>query len=118
MSAGAEAAMVRAPPTSLGVGERFDLALRANPTTGYSWSLEIPPALVLLEESYARGSALVGAGGVTTFRLAGARAGTARLVARYRRPWESETVRPLSWTIEVVASGSADLGSPGFGGAP
>ena len=118
MRAGTEEPVVQGPPERLGVGERFDLALRANPTTGYSWSLELPAELLLLEESYARGSALLGAGGVTTFRLAGARVGTARLTARYRRPWEPGAGRALSWTITVVVAGGADLGSPGFGGAP
>ena len=118
MSGGPEEPLVRGPPARLELGERFELALRANPTTGYSWVLTVPPELALIEESHERDSDLVGAGGVKTFRFEGARCGPARLVALYRRPWEPGAPRRLAWTIEVVVAGRADLGSVALGAAP
>ena len=115
---GPEGPILRGPPARVRVGEPFELELRANPTTGFAWRLEIPPELALLEETHRRTAPRLGAGGVTVFRLVGARAGMARLTASYGRPWESTTVHRFTWSFPVDPEGGGDLGSAALGKVP
>jgi inhibitor of cysteine peptidase len=75
---------------SLAVGDEVELALPANPTTGYSWAIaECDTAVLKLEsENYAQQSQAIGAGGETTWRFTVIGPGTAALRLEYRRPWE------------------------------
>jgi inhibitor of cysteine peptidase len=72
------------------------VALDANPTTGYGWSVNMSVAGVLDTvggpvHTQRQGDArLVGVGGVTTYRFRAADAtGKTLLVFTYRRPWEA-----------------------------
>jgi inhibitor of cysteine peptidase len=72
------------------------VALDANPTTGYGWSVNMSVAGVLdavggpVHTQRQGDPRLVGAGGVTTYRFRAVDAtGKTRLVFTYRRPWET-----------------------------
>ena len=85
---------------ALAIGQRLEVRLPSNPSTGYSWSfVETPSHVLKLEgpstyeaDSRAEAVGMVGAGGteIWTFRVEGA--GTQELRFEYRRPWEANTV--------------------------
>ena len=70
------------------------VALDANPTAGYSWTVRRNAEGILdaigdpLYAPRAGDPRLVGGGGVTTFRFRAVNAGKTALVFTYRRPWE------------------------------
>lgn len=85
-------------------GQTFTVTLAGNPTTGYTWELkEIDPAVVELvgEPEYKSDSALIGSGGVFSYKFKTVAAGTSNLKLVYHRPWE-EDVEPLEvFTVQV-----------------
>ena len=89
------------------LGQRFPIALEANPTTGYRWRLEDRPneeVVQLVGSEYRRSEHdLPGAGGkeVFTFRAVGR--GKAVVSLGYARPWEA--ARPALMRKFVVVVG-------------
>jgi len=88
-----------AQPIVVSAGEEFSIAVAANRSTGYAWSLAQPldTAKVRIvesryHESQARRPGTPGAGSWTFGAL---RPGKAEIVLGYRRPWEQEQV-PIS----------------------
>ncbi len=86
-------------------GDRFDVTLEANPTTGYAWALaQDPNAAVVrsLGSSFERPmDATLGTGGkdVWTFQAVGP--GTATVTLVYARPWERDVAPARTHTIDV-----------------
>ncbi|HEX2922666.1 MAG TPA: protease inhibitor I42 family protein [Chloroflexota bacterium] len=89
-------------PRSVKVGDRFDVILKSNPTTGFKWSLALPyeEGPVRLVGSRYEASPLsnstppvVGAGGEEVWTFEAVSKGTAYLAFNYQRPWES--VQPV-----------------------
>lgn len=73
----------------LGRGEKFELVLPGNPSTGYIWVLaEVSPTLETAEPDFRPESTLVGAPGEYTFLFTAAEPGTVLLVLTYERPFE------------------------------
>ena len=97
---------------NLKVGQKVQVVLKGNPTTGFSWmaALSEDDAGILEqmgEPTYVPDSQLIGAGGTYTFTFKAVAAGDAQLKLVYLRPWES--VPPLE-TFEVrVLVGSLPL---------
>lgn len=91
----------------LEVGEPIDVALKANPTTGFGWTVaaESTRCLRLVgEPGFVPLSDLIGAGGVTSLEFEAVEPGEGDLVLVYRRPWEEAP--PLDrFTVKVVVSG-------------
>ncbi len=86
------------------VGQQVDIALVANPSTGYGWELsELDESVLVLEsESLHVDSDLEGAPGVSTFRVVATGSGEVEVRLNYRRPWE-EGVEPIdSFVLELV----------------
>lgn len=87
----------------------LEVALAANPTTGYTWEVSGAPDAAVLEqvgepvyEASPTDTMVVGSGGVMTFEFRAAGAGTTTLELVYRRPWE-EGVEPIETvTIDVT----------------
>lgn len=79
-------------PIEVFCGQRFELALASNPTTGYSWALakRLEPRVVTLAENRycANDAAAAGAGGVEVWTFVARHEGTASIALAYRRPWE------------------------------
>ena len=68
------------------------IALRSNPTTGYTWTLSIEPSGVITTKSkefIANTSDRVGVGGTTSWLLMANRVGLTTLTFHYQRPWET-----------------------------
>ncbi|MBI5522000.1 MAG: protease inhibitor I42 family protein [Desulfarculus sp.] len=95
--AGGQDGLDRSSRVSLTVGQVWELALPANPTTGYAWTLAQPPdgAVLALESQDfhpARRATpdLVGAGGTQVFLFRAVGPGATQLEAVYARPWERD----------------------------
>lgn len=83
----------------INVGREVEIALKGNPTTGYSWEVvsfstniikQIGMVQYLPDNSSAAGGIpRVGAGGKFTFRFKALGAGHAQIKLIYRRPWET-----------------------------
>lgn len=90
-----------APPSgnvverTVAIGEKFDVRLDANATTGYSWAVEPQMSqgldkLAQNGETYELASQdanRAGAPGVQVFQFAAVTPGNVRVVFVYRRPW-------------------------------
>lgn len=80
-----------APAATLDVGQELDIALRANPSTGYQWVIASSDATLLAqvgEPVFAADSDLIGASGTMTFRFKALDVGECTLRLHYLRPWE------------------------------
>src|SRR5262249_2926064 len=87
-------------------GARIDVALRANPTTGYRWQIvrNNPEQLKLLEKStFERPKgALIGAGGTQTFHFQAEEPGPSELELVYRRPFEKDGKVAKSFKVTLT----------------
>jgi inhibitor of cysteine peptidase len=88
---------------TMAVGGELELALAANPTTGYSWAIAAcdPAVLKLDSENYAQQGTATGSGGEATWHFSAVAPGTTTLRLEYRRPWEK--VAPVQ-TFEVAVT--------------
>lgn len=77
-------------------GGIIEIALKGNPTTGYTWNIvEYDSKILKLEGStFVRDSDLTGAGGVETFKFSVIGKGKTDLVIQYNRVWEKD-MNPL-----------------------
>ncbi len=92
---------------TLRTGGRLEVALEANPTTGYAWQREGGDTAVLAADSsrYQPEKAepgVVGSGGTEILAFRGARPGRTRLVLVYRQPWNGGASSGERWEAEVV----------------
>ncbi len=80
------------------VNKEFRVALKSNPTTGYSWMPKFDPNYVKLINSkyvpYKTKHGVVGSGGVQIFTFKAIKPGKTTITMQYQRPW-AETVPPL-----------------------
>ncbi|EQD78709.1 lipoprotein [mine drainage metagenome] len=96
--------MAGAPPTEAGVGEEFSIALPSNPSTGFSWQIEVPAErLELLHREYVHSSHLIGAGGQEMLRFRARVVGEAMIVCKYLRPWEGRAVEERRFSVRIHA---------------
>lgn len=90
---------------ALEIGGELTIALPANPSTGYGWTVAaIDPAVVIQkgEPEFAAQSNLIGAGGTMTFRFTAAGTGINELRLEYQRPWEdAEPLDTYQVTVNV-----------------
>lgn len=93
---------------SLKNGETFYIRLRENPTTGYSWELNLSQGLKYISDNYYPPESstdnkqpLVGAGGVHIWEIKAVAAGSQQVKGIYKRPWENITGMEENFTINV-----------------
>ena len=93
--------------TSMHPGDRLEIALRGNPTTGYEWDIASFDRSILAEGNHeyvpdtSSSNPLVGAGGTFIFRFTAVASGRTPLTLIYHRSWE--TVPPLdTFAADVV----------------
>jgi inhibitor of cysteine peptidase len=83
------------------IGEEFSIALDANPTTGYEWSVTIDGSAVqLASRALERGGSGIGAGAVERVTLRPLRKGTATVRFALGRAWEKKPIE--QHTVEVA----------------
>ena len=86
-------------------GDRLELKLEENPTTGFCWHIDDDGSGVLILEHHAfthSHDGLSGAGGTREFMFTIAKSGQATLRASYRRSWERQ--KPAKATFELTVS--------------
>lgn len=92
---------------SLEKGETFYLRLKENPTTGYSWQLNLSQGLNNVSEKYYPPESkegeepIVGAGGVHQWEIKADSEGNQQVTAIYKRSWENETGTEDKFTLNV-----------------
>ncbi|THD53484.1 proteinase IV [Enterobacteriaceae bacterium ML5] len=87
-------------------GERFDISLRSNPSTGYTWMLRTLPAqLMLVSARYSQSAnckaGVTGCGGDQVFSFKGVSTGTGKIELVYGRSWEADTAKTEVMTVTV-----------------
>jgi inhibitor of cysteine peptidase len=90
----------------LKTGEKLEITLKSNPTTGYRWDVVSPKNDILKlagEPQFKADSKAIGAGGKTTFVFEATSAGKATLKLVYHRSWEkkAEPAKTFEVTVEV-----------------
>ena len=85
----------------------FTIPLRENPSTGFSWQIEIgnPEALAAVSAEYVAGGrpGMCGAPGMRLFTFKGnGHGGSSTIRFRYRRPWEKDTPPATTLTFVVI----------------
>ena len=89
----------------LKTGDTFYVKLNENPTTGFSWKMNITDGLAVVSDEYiATDTELVGAGGVHEWEIQAVDYGTQQVTAVYMRSWENATgdEQRFEFTVEVV----------------
>ncbi len=77
----------------LKTGDKLEITLKSNPTTGYKWDVASPESGVLEmvgKPEFEADSKALGAGGKTTFVFRAASSGKTTLKLVYHRPWEKK----------------------------
>jgi inhibitor of cysteine peptidase len=90
---------------ALKVGDRLEVVLSGNPTTGYSWEIGTVNERILKavgQPAYRSSSPAAGSGGAFTFSLQAMAAGSTPVQFIYRRPFE-KGVAPLK-TFEITVT--------------
>ena len=97
-----------AKTVQLAAGQMLVVQLAANPTTGYSWTVNGSPAPLELVKTdfvaHSGSNGRMGAGGTQSLQFVAKTGGTAKLALDYRRPWEKNTrpARKFSVTVDVM----------------
>ncbi|MGE5619800.1 MAG: protease inhibitor I42 family protein [Sphingomonadaceae bacterium] len=95
----AEYLQAQAEQKKVKVGERFDVVLKSNPTTGFKWELSWPPnesvvklvgSTVRVQTSSPGQPPVAGAPAEEVWTFEAVNPGNAAIGFSYRRPWESE----------------------------
>ncbi|AKB73309.1 hypothetical protein MSLAZ_0048 [Methanosarcina lacustris Z-7289] len=92
---------------SLKKGETFYLRLKENPTTGYSWQLNLSQKVSLVSDKYYPPESkegekpIVGAGGVHLWEIKADSKGNQQVTAIYKRSWENETGTEDKFALNV-----------------
>jgi inhibitor of cysteine peptidase len=88
--------------------ETFYLRLEENPSTGYSWQINLSEGLSLLSDKYyssessaERQQPLVGAGGVHLWEIKANSEGSQQVNGIYKRSWEKTTGTEENFTLNV-----------------
>lgn len=89
------------------VGDRVEILLDENPSTGYRWEIVASDRELLTEiaSSFLQSDAgRPGGGGVRRFELAVNAPGETTLVLELRRPWETEQAPAETFSVTIQAS--------------
>jgi inhibitor of cysteine peptidase len=91
----------------LDIGDRLEITLDSNPTTGYQWETigDISSHLRQLgESSYEPSGEGIGSGGKTVFIFEAIGAGQTRLELVYRQPFDKETPPTKTFDLTVIVN--------------
>ncbi len=90
---------------ALRLGDKLEITLPGNPTTGYQWEVGASDAAILRpigEPLFVSGGGAIGSGGKVTLSFAAVGAGRLGLKLIYRRPFEKEV--PPAQAFEVTVT--------------
>jgi len=92
---------------SLKNGENFTLNLKENPTTGYSWQLNLSKSLSILSDEYTQDKfpgekeAPEGRGGIHSWVIQATAPGSQQVNGIYKQPWMNTTGTEQNFTLTV-----------------
>ena len=93
--------------------DKAELSLKGNPTTGYTWIVQIEDeSIISIEEKtkYLGSNGVVGAPSMFYYTIHSLKSGTTTLRFEYRRPWESNPPLELHvYDVTVEKSGKLIL---------
>jgi len=92
---------------NLTVGQRLDVVLEGNPTTGYLWMVDTIDRAVLRETGeweFVPDSDAAGAGGVVTLHFRAFAPGETELKLSYRPSWQPEAEAYETFAVKVIVS--------------
>ena len=95
----------RGKTVELHAGDKLEVSLKGNPTTGYQWEMAVVDAAILKlvgEPEFSPDSGALGAGGKVTLRLQAVAAGQTTLQLIYHRPFEKNTPPTKAFKATVV----------------
>ncbi len=90
-------------------GDRLDVVLAGNPTTGFNWHVSSVDSAVLKEAgepSFRRDSDLIGSGGEITFSFEAAAPGQTTLKMTYNRVFEKDVPPLKTYALTVIVKPS------------
>ena len=83
-------------------GETFYLKLSENPSTGYSWKLNLSKGLQLKKDKYIPGpSRVMGASGTHLWVIKAVNNGCQYVNGIYKRPWEHTTRQDKTFKLKI-----------------
>ena len=87
----------------LNAGEKFEITLRENRTTGYRWHLVSvgEPACKLLDDSFELGGSSPGSGGIHFWHFQAMQESIGKIDLVYKRSWERNTPPVQNFTLNV-----------------
>ncbi len=86
-------------------GDRLEVTLSGNPTTGYNWAalpLDKPILKQIGEPEFKADSSALGAGGKITLRFEAVSAGQTALQLAYRRSWETGVSPAKTFRVNIL----------------
>ncbi|MBN1148447.1 MAG: protease inhibitor I42 family protein [Anaerolineales bacterium] len=86
-------------------GQKLNITLEGNPTTGYNWEVETPATGSLEqlgEAEFKPSSGALGSGGKITLRFQATSPGETLLQLVYRRPWEQGVLPEKTFEVKVI----------------
>jgi len=89
---------------SLKNGENFTLNFTENPSTGYSWELNLSEGLSILSDEYIEGpnpQHMEGVPGTHSWIIEAIAPGSQQVNGIYKRPWENTTGTEENFTLNV-----------------
>lgn len=95
-------------PISMKVGQKLEVTLPGNPSTGYTWILKSVDETIVDpnpdKPAFKQGgpSGAVGAGGTVTWTFLAASAGSTSLHLEYKRPWETTATPAQTWSAPIT----------------
>jgi inhibitor of cysteine peptidase len=95
----------RGKTVELHTGDKLEVSLKGNPTTGYQWEMAAVDAAILQligEPEFSPDSNALGAGGRVTLRLKAVAAGQTTLQLIYHRPFEKNGPPIKTFKVTVV----------------
>ena len=98
----------KAPKVALAKGDKLEVKLTANPTTGFDWVITSKETATLKwagepkYEAMNKDKKLVGSGGIKTFTFTAAEAGEAEVELHYKRSFEKNTAPATTYKFKVT----------------
>jgi inhibitor of cysteine peptidase len=89
----------------MNTGEKFEIVLRENPTTGFRWHLVSggEPVCKFLDDSFEIGGGSPGSGGIHSWQFQAMQEGLGKIELVYQRSWERNKPPAQSFTLNVHA---------------
>ena len=90
------------------VGDKLDVKLEGNPTTGYNWTIESVDSQIIKQlgesefKQNKQSQNLVGAGGSIIHHFEAIKSGQTQLKLIYHRPWETDVAPIKIFEITIV----------------